>query len=112
MVEINVFISFISGFTAIFSPSGLTFLGIVFALTIVAIRTKKQIFVIISAIIIGVVFVGSHFTMIVFPMGPILGTLITLDDKSLLSFFLLGSVSIPVLITSIGFVKSKRAITQ
>ena len=108
MSELDVGLVIVSGFSAIFSPFSLIFLGVVIGLIIVGIKTKKIIFPIISAIIISIVFVGSYFSLIVFPVGPVLGTIIATNDNIMMTIFLLGAITLPTMITVVGLVKSKR----
>ena len=110
MTELNFGLVVITGLSANFTPFSIGFLGIVIGLTIIGIKTKKIIFPIISTLIIAIVFVGSYFIMIIYPIGPVLGTILTNEDNIMLTIFLLSAISIPITITSIEIKKSRKKI--
>ncbi len=112
LVEFNLGLVIIIGLTANFTPPSLGFLGIVISLTAVGIKTKNFIFPIISTLLVVIVLITSFFTMVIYPVGPVLGTILANEDKVMLVIFLSSAISIPSIITLFGFVKSRKTTVQ
>jgi hypothetical protein len=105
---IGLILEYVNGLLSVFSFSELPFIGTILVLNVIGIKMKRTIFPLISIVIVGLMFVVTHFAMTLSPTGPEFVTLLILNHLVKLIVYLIGDLTMPITIIVIGFLKSRK----